>query len=103
MLCISAFSDDRHGHRDDRRDDRYLDSGPGHGSGLDPTDDRVQNGRDPLPSNQQKIAVRHDEVQPSVHPRMAAGSNTLHAIGSALRPDTNSRLSKKNRALDCEA
>jgi len=67
--------------------DRNLDPARG------PSDGHVQTGRGPRPSNRQSSGPPHDEELPNRRLDTAGESNNLHATYSALRRDTNSRLS----------
>lgn len=104
---MSSSGDRRCGHRGDRRGG-HPDGRRGTGHCPDcrgpcPIGDRVQHGRDPLPSILQKIAARRGEVRPIVPLHTEVASNNRHATYSDARRDTNNRQYKRNRDQGCEA
>src|ERR1700675_3359294 len=64
-----------------------------------PSGDRVQHGRDLLPSNQQRTAPHHDAAQPSALPRTVVESNSLHATCNAFPRDTNNHPPTRTQEL----
>ena len=74
---------------------------PDHGGG--PSGDRVQHGRDLLPSNPYRTVHRRGAASPSELPRRVVESNSLRATCNALLRDTNTPPPTRTQDLACLA
>ena len=71
--------------------------------GRRPSGDRVQHGRDLLPSNPHRTVRRRGAASPSELPRRVVESNSLRATCNALLRDTNNPSPTRTQDLACLA